>query len=399
MSNIEIKTGQVYLLTENAFKQNINTVIHNGGTGAGKTFDIMIKIILMCLSTPNKVFTVVSESYPHLQIGTMRYAAEILKMLQYGAIFNKSSSKYYFNNGAVLEFFSADRIEKALGARRYLLYGNEINSLRLEVWEELARRSKYIIADFNPTSQFWLERWLQYEEQYKIIKSNYLDNPFLPDHEKSRIERRAAMDNNFKRVHIYCEYGFAEDLVFNQQNIILIDEFPKDIKFTYGLDFGFVAPTALVKASLIDNAVYIDELMYQSGLNTMQLIEKVKALTDGSRINADSEDSRMIAELFGKGINVYPAVKKSVVEGISFLQGCKIHITKRSLNAIKEFRQLTNEKNKAGIFTGRFLGEDHCVDATRYSIETQKNAVKAPTATKHGWHIDTPYEQRYGKLI
>ena len=91
----------------------------------------------------------------------------------------------------IIEFFSADRIDKALGARRDWLYGNEINSLKVDVWDELARRSEQIIGDFNPTSQFWLEEWLLNYDNVQVVKTNYLDNKFLPETERARIAAAA----------------------------------------------------------------------------------------------------------------------------------------------------------------------------------------------------------------
>ena len=80
-----------------------------------------------------EVWVFVSESKPHLDIGAIRILKQVL--LKAGLFkseqFNISTGRYTFSNGSVIEFFSADRIDKALGARRNVLYGNEINSLKL----------------------------------------------------------------------------------------------------------------------------------------------------------------------------------------------------------------------------------------------------------------------------
>ena len=243
MSNVEkINMEQVkFLAVPEAFETGHKVVVHQGGTGSGKTYDLMLYLIFCVLmKRENQIITIVSESKPHLDIGVIRYLKTITQQL---GILTKDSwniSKSIFKyepTGSLIEFFSADRIEKALGARRNWLYGNEINSLKMEVWEELARRSENIIADFNPTSQFWLEDWIKYYDHSKIIKSNYFDNPFLPETERSRIEKRARMDDNFRRIHIDCEYGIYEGLIFD--NWMQIDKFPDNGTVTYGMDFGF----------------------------------------------------------------------------------------------------------------------------------------------------------------
>lgn len=394
-----INTSKIFNYTNNAYEIGKTCIINKGGTGAGKSFDIMIFIIYLALKQKNKIFTIVSESKPHLDIGVIRYTKTILERMGITnkVPFNSSKSFYQFPNGSIVEFFSADRIDKALGARRYLLYGNEVNSLKKDIWDELSRRSEIILADFNPTREFWLEDWLQYYKDSIIIKSNYKDNPHLPLYEVERIELRASKDPNFKRIHIDCEYGSSEGLVFKPEQIVLIDEFPSDVHYTYGLDFGYVAPSCLVKVADYGDNVYIDEMFYRSGMNTLELITEVRKHND-SKIFADSEDRRMISELLANGINVFQAKKRggSVEAGISYLQSKTIHITKRSINTIKEFRELIHETNAKGQFTGKYLGEDHSCDATRYACEdrsTKSAGLKSTTANEFQ---NQSYYEKYG---
>jgi phage terminase large subunit len=371
---MELKANKILYETDDAINKGIHTIIHRGGTGSGKTYELTMYLIFLCATLENKVLTVVSESLPHLKIGVMRYAKEILQNLGgQGYTFNASGNFYEFERGNILEFFSTDRIDKALGARRYLLYGNEINSLKYEVWEELARRSEIVIGDFNPTRKFWLEdKFLPFYQPNVVIKSNYLDNAFCPKHEKERIARRAEIDLNFRRVHIECEYGNADDLVFNPDNIILIDDFPNDLKYTYGLDFGFVAPSALVKTAVKDDNLYIHETIYRAGMNEADFARELAVISKQDKIIGDSEDSRMINYIYSHlGYNIHTAKKGagSVDFGISYLQGKKLHITKTSINTIRELRELTHAKDRNGTPTGKYNGDDHAIDAMRYSLE------------------------------
>ncbi len=381
---MEIKANKVFFETESALKSGINTIIHRGGTASAKTYDLTLFIIFLCTQYRNKVFTVVSESLPHLKIGVMRYATEILgKMGNTGYKFNASGNFYEFERGNILEFFSTDRIDKALGARRFLLYGNEINSLKYEVWDELARRSEIILGDFNPTRQFWLEdKFLPYYTPHIIIKSNYMDNAFCPEHEKERIRRRAEIDSNFKRIHIDCEYGNADDLVFEPKNIILIDTFPKDLKYSYGMDFGFVAPSTLIKVAVVGDDVYIHEEFYKAGMNENDFKTKLLPINKAEKIIADSEDQRMIDYIYRQlGYNIKAAKKAagSVDFSISYLQGKRLNITKTSINTIKEFRELSHAKDRYGNATGKYNGDDHSIDGTRYALEDIIFPIKANT--------------------
>ena len=384
MSNVEkidIGAGEVFGSTLEAFETGHKVVVHQGGTGSGKTYDLMLYLIFCVLmKRENQIITIVSESKPHLDIGVIRYLKTITQQL---GIFTKDSwniSKSIFKyepTGSLIEFFSADRIEKALGARRNWLYGNEINSLKLEVWEELARRSENIIADFNPTSQFWLEDWIRYYDHSKIIKSNYFDNPFLPETERSRIEKRASMDDNFRRIHIDCEYGIYEGLIFD--NWMQIDRLPDDGTVTYGMDFGFTNdPTALVKVLETDEAYYFDELIYQTELLNRDIVAKMTSLglvKNYDIIIADSAEPKSIHEISLSGYNILPAQKgaDSIRSGIDRLKSKKMYVTKRSLNLIKELRNYRWAMDKAGRATNKPIDDfNHAIDAIRYATEKNK---------------------------
>ena len=374
---IKLRYGKVYSETTKAFNSGSEVIIHKGGTGSGKTYETMMyNLFQEGLTVQNKVITVVAESMPHLKMGAIRYIDHFINIHNLHSIIKyHGTDKTYkiIPSGTVIEFFGADRLDKAIGARRYLLYGNEINSLKQPIWEELARRSERVIGDFNPTAKFWLEDWLQYYPKNCIIKSNYLDNIGCPQHEKERIELRAKKDLNFKRIHIDCEYGNAEDLVFKPETIVLIDQFPTDLKSSLGMDFGWTAPSTLTRVAINKDDVYIDEIFYKSQMNESDFVRELAPIDKRDKIVADSADQRMINYIYrnlGYNIHASKKGKDSVEFGLGFLQGKTIHITKNSINTIREFRNLTHAKDKFGnIIKGKYDGEDHSIDGVRYALE------------------------------
>ena len=368
----EIIYGDVFEDTLTAFESGKKIIIHKGGTGSGKTEDIIIFLLfIIALKNANEIITIVSESRPHLDIGAIRILKKyILKAgLNEQAKFNDTSGRCVFSNGSIIEFFSADRIEKALGARRGWLFGNEINSLKEEVWDELARRSKYIIADFNPTTQFWLEDWMQNYNDIEIIKSNYLSNPNLPEYEIERIKKRAERDANFKRIHIDCEYGGLEGLIYPNWKY---GEFDTSLPFAFGLDFGFHPdPDAMIKVAINRKTkqIFLHECFY----NTNQLVSDLRLnvsrhAKQHELIIADSASPRMITELRNQ-FNIKP-VKKfsgSKIEGIRIMQDFELIVTKESTNLVKELRNYIWNDKRAGIPIDAF---DHLLDAAQYVIRT-----------------------------
>ncbi|KAF0127935.1 MAG: phage terminase large subunit [Bacteroidetes bacterium] len=370
----EIKYGFVFERTEEALNEGKQLIFHKGGTGSGKTYDLMVLLVYLAATNDSKVLTVVSESYPHLEIGTLRYAQKIIQDfgLTDEVSFNRSRNLFMFPNKTVMEFFSADRIEKALGARRWLLYGNEINSLKYEVWDELARRSKLVIGDFNPTAEFWLEKFLAYYGDHVIIKSNYLNNPFLPEEERKRIELRAKLDPNFRRTHVDVEYGSLEGLIFD--NWKQVDEMPKELDWELmGMDFGFTNdPTALVRVGFKEGELWLDEEEYSTGLlasDIARLLGKL-GLTSQDEVIADNKPET-IFELRRAGYNVKAAYKPagSIVAGIDSMKRYRLNVTKRSLNLIRELRNYMWKLDSSGKALNEPVDKfNHAIDAVRYAV-------------------------------
>ena len=370
-----IRYGYVFEQTEKAYSQGKKLIIHKGGTGSGKTYDIMLfLVVFVAMRQKGKVITVVSESKPHLDIGAIRIAQKIIQELGLAekVVFNSTRAVLTFPTKSVIEFFSADRVEKALGARRYLLYGNEINTLKFEVWDELARRSEFVIGDFNPTAEFWLEKFLAYYGAHEIIRSNYLHNPFLPEEEKRRIELRAKLDANFRRTHVEVEYGSLEGLIFD--NWRQVDAMAADLDWELrGMDFGFTNdPTALVRVGFKDGELWLDEEEYSTGLLASDLVKLFGRLgiSTQDEIIADNKPET-IFELRRAGYNVRAAYKPagSIVAGIDVMKRYRLNVTKRSVNLIRELRNYMWKLDSSGKPLNEPVDKfNHAIDAVRYAV-------------------------------
>jgi len=368
----DIEAGYIHKATRKAIESGKKIIIHKGGTGSGKTYEIMIFLLFYFANkNDNMIITIVSESKPHLDIGAIRYSKQLTSKanLSEAVTFNETKSFYTFPNGSIVEFFSADRIDKALGARRDVLYGNEINSLKEHIWDELARRSDIVIGDFNPTSQFWLEKWLNYYDHSIVINSNYTHNKFLQDTERDRIKKRAEMDANFRRIHIDCEYGSSEGLIF--PSFELIDELPEPAQ-AYGLDFGYTHdPSALVGVLIQGDTLILDEHIYQTGLRNSDIARIALPIVGRAQVFADSAEPKTIDDLYLAGMNVHPVVKgrDSVMWGLDLMKQYKIKVTKRSIGLIKELRNYTYSKDKEGNGLNQPIDAwNHSIDAARYCV-------------------------------
>ena len=161
----------------------------------------------------------------------------------------------------------------------------------------------------------------------------------------------------------------AEGAVFKKWGIV--DEFPMWCKkVAIGQDFGYTNdPSASIRCGIIDNALYLDEVDYRTGLLSGDIIKTLRPWN--LRVIADSADPRLIQEIHNGGIKIY-AVEKgqgSVNAGIDKMQGMEIFITKRSYNLQREFRNYVWAKDKDGNYINEPEDHDnHGIDAARYYV-------------------------------
>ena len=350
-----------------------------GGTRSGKTYSILLALIEFAYKNKGKglYITIARKTMPALRGTSMRDFFDILKKENlYNEAYHNKSNHLYSLYGNYFEFISVDQPARVRGRKREVLFLNECNEFGFEEYTQLALRTTYkIIIDFNPSDEYhWLYTQIidAHREDVDFHISTYKDNPFLDEETVKEIERLKEVDENLWRVFGEGQRGVATETIFPSFNII--DSIPDNAKeIALGLDFGFTAdPTSLIKVYKHDLDLYIDELLYEKGLTNQDIAHKIKDLgIDRSiEIFADSAEPKSIHEIFLiGGINIKPAKKgaDSIRIGIDVLKRHKLNITKRSVNAIKEFRNYKWIKNKNNEITNKPIDAfNHAVDAVRY---------------------------------
>jgi len=142
----------------------------------------------------------------------------------------------------------------------------------------------------------------------------------------------------------------------------------------------------MVKVALYDNCIYVQELIYETGLTTDDIdnIMTELVVSKSVTIHADSSEPRLIHELYNKGWYIKGVTKgaDSVRAGINKLKRFKICITRDSTNLIKEFRNY-KWKEKDGKSIGVPIDMwNHGVDALRYATIDLKAGT---TSDVLGW--------------
>ena len=346
-----------------------------GGSSAGKTIATLLLLIDTAQSSNGKTISVVSESFPHLRKGAIKDFLSIMRNHGYykDALWNKTESTYTFETGSRMEFFSADQPGKVRGPRRDILFVNEANEISYETFTQLSiRTNEYIFIDFNPVSEFWVHSEIIPSQEHDFAILTYRDNEGLSDAIVKDIESRKG-NKYFWTVYGLGQIGEIEGRIYKDWQII--DEIPHEARLERrGLDFGYTNdPSALVAIYYWNGGYVLDEEMYRKGMNNKQIADLILNLQPQCMVLADSAEPKSIDEIRSYGVQILPAKKGpgSVQQGIQFVQGKRISVTKRSVNIIREYRNYMWKPDKDGIISKESPPEhlySHSMDAIRYGF-------------------------------
>ena len=365
-------TIQVNKVYNHLTNSNRKITLEVGGTRSGKTYNILLWIILhYCQHNENKIITICRKTFPALRGTVMRDFLEILKSMDlYDEQHHNKSNHEYKLDSNLIEFISLDQPQKVRGRKRDLLFCNEMNELDREAFQQLAfRTTGKIIGDLNPSDEYhWVWEKLEQREDVEIYNTTYLDNPFLDDSIRSEIELLKDTDENYWRIYGLGQRAISKATIFKYTEI---DSIPDDAQLVaYGMDFGFNDPTTLVATYKKDHNLYFKEMLYRSKMTTEDIHQYLKGVEVLGMTYADSARPEIIEQLRRYGHKVMKSYKgaNSVLAGIDLLKRYKLHVTKDSENMIKEFRSYKWKEDRAGRITN--VPEDlhnHTLDAARYS--------------------------------
>ena len=275
-------------------------------------------------------------------------------------------------NNSILEFKSYDNEQDAKNGKRDYLFVNEANGIPYEIyWQLQIRTRKSVYIDYNPSARFWAHDEVINTEGTKLIISDHRGNPFLSEEEHERIEGIA--DEELWKVYARGMTGKITGLVLTRWDVV--DDLPPRDEWRgdwYGMDFGFTNdPTALEHVVLTHGELFVDEVIYETGLTNPEIAQKAKAagLTRGDMIVADSAEPKSIRELTNTGLWVTPSEKgkDSIAVGLDILRRYVIHFTRRSQGIIGNAKAYQWKKDRDGKRTNDPQdGNDHGIDAIRY---------------------------------
>ncbi len=382
-------------------------IVNEGGARSGKSYGIIMILIILANLIPRLRISIVSHSLPHIKRGAFRDFQEI--MIKWGLWkdneFSFTEFVYHFPNGSYIELFGLEEEGKARGPSRDILFINEANLIKKPLYDQLAMRTtQQILLDLNPAD---FDSWCYQVADFSgaldketgewipanlKIHSTYQDNKYwddalrawvsnLSDFQRRQIEAYRDADPYMWEVFGLGLRGKSTETIYTHWKIC--KELPLRGEVFCGQDFGFVVPSALVRVEHFEGAIYVDELLYETKLTTNDIIGRYQQLGISKTIEifCDAAEPKTIEEISRAGYNAKPA-DKDVWAGIQKVKSMPLYITENSLNLLKEIKNYKWKTDKDGNVKPEeepVKLNDHAMDAMRYAIFTK---LSVPS---YGW--------------
>lgn len=386
----------------NIFDRNIRAtapiVVNVGGARSSKSYSILQLILRHFIGEDHKEILIARKTLPSLRITAYKVCIDLLNDYGYykKCTHNKSNLTIKYKSNTIY-FLSIDDPEKVKSTEFNYVFLEEANELTyidfMTLWMRMSAQTiesqpNRMYLALNPSEEFsWINQKLIHWDNVQVIKSTYLDNPFLSPVYRKTLEDLKETDPELYQIYALGEYATLSNIIY--KNYVIDRAFPRAWQDEfYGLDFGYNNPASLTWVGARDSEMYLQEIIYQTHLTNPELIE----LMDDCKVNkklpiyADSAEPKSIEDLCKAGYNVLPAIKQ-VMDGIKSVKQHKLHIHHESANIIKEIRTHKWRQDK----NGNNLDEpvkfnDHSMDGIRYAIHTHYASPKKKKVMVPGGH-------------
>ena len=235
-------------------------------------------------------------------------------------------------------------------------------------------------------------------EDSAVVSASYNDNPMFPDVLRKEMEYDKRRDpDKYAWIWLGQYRQNSEARVFKNWKI---EEFtrPEGTVRRQGADWGFsIDPSVLVSCDIEGNRLYIEHEAYMVGCEIVNLPDLFRGVPESEKwfITADSARPETISYMQKHGfpkINSAIKGKKSVEEGIAFLQSFDIIVHPRCKHVIDE---LSLFSYRTDPLTGTVLPilqdrRNHTIDSLRYACEGARRAGVKPKEEKKVVRVKYP---------
>lgn len=379
----ELKTTVNFLYISKSYKKNKRYCILQGGTRSSKTYSVLQWIVIYCIRNKNKVIDIFRKTRNSIAETLLPDLFEILESVGYRKDmgWKEGDYSYSFSNGSIIRFSGLDDAQKIRGRKRDIAFINEANKTTIEDFQQIDfRLTEFMIIDYNPSGEFWVQTILLKDEEYRqdtsIFISTYKDNPCLSEAQVKTIRRLENTDPFRWRVYGLGLPGIKDETIF--RNWKVVEDIPECNGVALGIDFGWNDPTAIIEIRQNEDKLYLKQHMFGSGLTPDNIIKKLNQLYESGQISkhipivGDSARPEIIEQIKRAGFNIHSSIKgkNSIFDGIQLLKDFEIYIHEESKDLISEFGnycwKLDKEENATDIAEDKW---NHGIDAVRYGIQ------------------------------
>lgn len=382
--------------------------IYYGGRGSGKTIFCISKLLIKGLKEKRTILLMrkYGTSLKYSVWKELKEAVSRFKLTQYFTFYESDYSAVCKLNGTTFKCLGLDDAEKIKGFSEIsdvlLEEATEFNVEDYELIDGTVRSVMYrlplqIYLLFNPISKVnWVYKHFGFDTGIVppntfILKTTYLDNPYLSADYIKRMEDMKRTNPNRWKIEALGDFVSLDKLVFNNWRVADFNH--ADIKgdLLVGLDFGFVNDISALTASVLDEdnkKLYVFKEWGATNKTNEELAAIISSLGfSKSTIIADSAEMKSIEELKRKGITrIKPAVKgaDSILHGIQKLQQYEIIVHPSLEGLITEFENYSWVKDKK---TNEYINKpiddfNHYIDSLRYSLQCVDTSRKMKTISK-----------------
>lgn len=366
-----------------------------GGRASGKTKFIMQKLLIKGLKEKRTILLMRKQT-TQLRDSVWKEILQVIDDFHLSQFFTINKTEFRITcsiNGTEFKCLGLDEPEKIKGfadiSDVFLDEVTGFNQEDVELIDGTLRSPKFKLPlqmyfSFNPISKanfvykyFGFDTGITPPNTF-ILKSTYLDNPFLGENVAERYEALKQRDYRRWQIEALGDFVSLDKLVFQNYKVEEFNHANINGVLLCGLDYGFVNDISAFVASLLDEVnkkIYVFKIWGDTNKTNDELSNIIKAMGfSKSLIIADCAEQKSIEEMKRAGIlRIKPSVKgaDSIIHGIQKLQQYDIIIHPSCEGIITEFENYSWQKDKqSGEYINKPIDSfNHYIDALRYSLQ------------------------------
>jgi len=377
--------------------------VYYGGAGSGKSVFVAQKLVAKACMSVRKVMVCrkVGRTLRDSVFEEVKNCLSLWGLLPYCRV-NKTDMTILLPNGSLFLFKGLDDTEKVKSIHGITdIWIEEASETEQNDFTQLDLRLRgsnilypQVFLTFNPVlSTHWVKKAMVDDPKGLVLKTTYRDNRFLDDNYKEVLEGLREQNSYFYSVYGLGDWGVLGELILTD---VVVHDYDLTIEnyknVTFGLDWGFIEPSAMICTGLREGEIYILDEFKAAKLTNTELADRLEVSNEYIRslpCIGDSAEPDRIREFSQRGFKITGAKKGKHYKkfAIDTLRRHRIHVHPSFIETRNEIESWQYQKDKAGnVLEFPVEYNDHLMDALVYSTEHLRTGSRKVVAGEHpGW--------------